>query len=159
MDAALAAAPRDTHRRWSECSTCLRAGVLNVRGQSRDWLRENINSSGGSMKYLVLMVVFMVSACAKQVGPAGEVGPQGVAGTIGAQGVPGTPGTVIHAVTLCPTLGGAYPESYLTIGDDLYAVYSDNNGAHLAQLTPGTYRTTDGRNCIFSVNANNTISY
>lgn len=78
-------------------------------------------------------------------------------GSTGAQGLPGAPGSTITPIPFCPSLPGNYPEYGLLIDGSLFAVYYDSNGAHLAKLVEGSYITTDGRSCSFSVDANNEV--
>ena len=75
-------------------------------------------------------------------GDTGAVGPQGPSGS------PGTNGTVVNIIQLCPGFTPTYPSSFpevaLCIDNQLYGVYSANDG-FLSLLTPGTY-TSDGIN-------------
>jgi hypothetical protein len=75
-------------------------------------------------------------------GATGSQGPQGPSGS------PGTNGTVVNIIQLCPGFTPTYPSSFpevaLCIDNQLYGVYSANDG-FLSLLTPGTY-TSDGIN-------------
>lgn len=94
-------------------------------------------------------------------GLTGETGQPGSVGPAGPQGQPGTVGSNVVPVKLC---GKEYG---LQIGNKLYAVYhqevyaggSGNSGnanskysnTYLAELTNGSYVSTDGSNCSFTV--------
>lgn len=85
-------------------------------------------------------------------------------GSPGADGsdAPPTPYSVVQVVKPCPTIGGSFPEVLLIMQDrSILASASENaNGKNtrLSLLTPGTYSTTDGRSCTFTVGAS-TISW
>lgn len=100
------------------------------------------------MKVLVILGALFMIACR---GPQGDTGQPGIPGT------PGTPGTVIAAEPFCPNIPGVVGyenrESYIRIDSSIYAVYFDKKHTFLALLNPGTYTTTDGRNCVFIVTA------
>lgn len=84
----------------------------------------------------------------------------GSPGTNGTNAPP-TPYSVVQVVKPCPTIGGSFPEVLLVMQDrSILASASANNGkdTRLALLTPGTYSTTDGRSCTFTVGAS-TISW
>lgn len=89
-------------------------------------------------------------------GPAGAVGP------VGPQGPAGTSGGVgnVTPVQLCPGDTGAYKEYGLVVGTNLFAVYHDNAAGNtfLALLAPGSYRTTNGSNCVFTYANNGTTA-
>lgn len=80
----------------------------------------------------------------------GEIGPQGNPGQVGPAGVSGT---TLYPVLPCPSLAGNYPEVFLCIANILYAVYDSGQSGqvHYAQIGPGSYITTDNRQCFFSV--------
>jgi hypothetical protein len=71
-----------------------------------------------------------------------------------ANGVDGLDGSVIEWVDPCPTIVVAYPELLMKVDGVLYAVYASGAKIHLVKLTPGTYATTDGRSCTFTINVN-----
>lgn len=85
----------------------------------------------------------------------------GSPGTNGTNAPP-TPYSVVQVVKPCPTIGGSFPEVLLVMQDrSILASASANangNNTRLALLTPGTYSTTDGRSCTFTVGAS-TISW
>lgn len=81
----------------------------------------------------------------------GPQGPQGVAGPAGpASGFTGT-------VQLCPgapTYPSVFPEVGLCINNELYGVYSINDGV-LVKLPPGRYSSNSlGSRCSFTIYAN-----
>lgn len=99
-------------------------------------------------------------------GDPGEQGPQGVSGPAGADGLPGIPGQTIivqapnpydvtEIVDPCGDSAGIYDEVFLRLSNGLLiASFSDNsNGTNtrFALLTPGSYVTTDGSHCYFTV--------
>lgn len=107
---------------------------------------------------VVLSVLLAIFACKGERGPAGLDGQDG-------QGTPGTPGLdgknspqVIEGVTICPSVPGAFPETILRVDSTLFAVYYQGTSIHLAELVQGTYVTTDGRNVVFTVNADSTLT-
>lgn len=89
-------------------------------------------------------------------GDTGEVGPAGQDGEEGPQGPPGTSGTSITFVTPCadiPTAARSFPEILMCVDSKLYGVYAvaSSGKIHWTYLPPATYRTTDGRNCTFTI--------
>jgi hypothetical protein len=121
-------------------------------------------------------------------GAQGPIGPQGLPGTScmvfplpsgallqctdgslaqvfngldGQPGLAGADGTAIQTILLCPDLPGGYFKEYLLrIDGSLYGVY--NHGAAaigMAKLWPGNWQTTDGRNCVFSIDNAGNVSY
>lgn len=80
-------------------------------------------------------------------GPQGPIGPQGPAGTAGVGNT--------SAIQLCPGDSATYPEYGLVIGNSVYAVYygvvNGSIQAFLAKLSPGSYATTNGPTCNFTV--------
>lgn len=87
-----------------------------------------------------------------ETGPEGEQGPAGDTGAPGPTGQAGTSLT-IQSIIPCPALVGSFPEVLFCINDTLYAVYdgSGKQDVHLTQIIPGSYVTTDGRSCHFTV--------
>jgi hypothetical protein len=58
----------------------------------------------------------------------------------------------IDPIIPCPTVLGSYPEVLLCIANELFAVYDGGpNKDRLVSVPPGSYVTSDGRNCNFSV--------
>lgn len=80
-------------------------------------------------------------------------------GINGADGADGLDGTVITFVDPCPTISHAFPELLALIEGTYYAVYASGAKVHLAKLTPGTYQTTDGRSCVFTINAEGQLQF
>jgi hypothetical protein len=97
-------------------------------------------------------------------GAIGPTGPSGADGAQGAVGATGTPGTKVTAVKLCADSTSAFPEYGVQIGSNLYAVYwgplngDSTSQAFLALLTPGAYESTNGSGCLFTVNADGSIT-
>lgn len=94
----------------------------------------------------------------------GFTGPQGPAGQDGAPGEPGPPGA--DGMPGAPAIGAAlsavinpcgddpnvtYEEVLLKFSDGTILAYFAGSGGFLVALTPGTYVTTDGTNCHFTV--------
>ena len=89
-------------------------------------------------KYVILLV--LLSGCAAKIGPQGGQGLQGTAGTNAPLGMP------IQLCSACkPSYPNTFPESALCIDNNLYGVYSANDG-FLSVLPPGAY-SSDGINC------------
>lgn len=112
------------------------------------------------------------ASCTVQTVLAGGVAPNGGArisctdgsdalilnGTDGIDGsdAPATPYTVVNVIKPCPTVAGPNPEVILVLANrTLLASVSQSAGANtrLALVTPGSYTTTDGRSCAFTVTA------
>lgn len=90
----------------------------------------------------------------------GADGAQGIQGLQGPAGANGTPGSTVTPVKFCNDDPSAYPEYGLYIDGVLFAVYwgdtPGSNGhqeqAFLTKVTPGTYKSTGGNNCTFTIN-------
>lgn len=89
-------------------------------------------------------------------GPMGPQGPQGIAGV---NGTNGSNGTSVVPVKFCNTDNSTYPEYGLMIGTELFAVYwgttpdsPHKEQAFLAKLVPGSYHSTGGNGCNFTIN-------
>lgn len=95
-----------------------------------------------------------------QTGEAGKNGIDGINGINGQDGVDGVDGRDAQAIAvqLCPGDTAAYKEQGFVIDGELYAVYYDKNRSQvfLAKLTTGTYRTTNGSNCLFTYSRSTT---
>lgn len=83
-------------------------------------------------------------------------GAKGNTGNTGATGAAGTPGTVISSVQLCPGTP-SYPSKFIEvafcISDQLYAVYSANDG-FMTLIPSGTYSSNGiGSSCTLTVAA------
>lgn len=94
-------------------------------------------------------------------GNDGANGQDGINGTDGADAPP-TAYTPVALVNPCGDAAGIADEVFIQLANgQLIASYSANaNGLNtrFAVLTPGTYVTTDGDNCQFTVNADGTLS-
>ncbi len=100
------------------------------------------------MRYLILCM--LLASC----GPRGDAGPPGASIT----GPAGRDGDSVASVKLCADDTSTYPEYALRVGNTLYAVYWGTapyapsvNSAFLALLSPGSYRSTGGNGCAFTV--------
>lgn len=87
-------------------------------------------------------------------GAKGNTGSTGATGATGSQGVAGTPGTLISSVQLCPGTP-SYPSKFIEvafcISDQLYAVYSANDG-FMTLIPPGAYSSNGiGSSCSLTV--------
>lgn len=108
------------------------------------------------MKYLIVLML-MLSACKGSSGNDGAQGSPGNPGSAGPQGATGANGATINVVTFCPGTT-SFPTTFLEVGlcinNQIYGVYSANNG-FLALLPPGTYNSNAvGSNCDFTIAAN-----
>lgn len=88
----------------------------------------------------------------------GTNGTNGTDGTNGTNGTNGTDGTIITPVQFCPSsfvpnYPNTFPEVGFCINNQLYGVYSENDG-FMTLLTPGEYES-DGINasCTFTIEA------
>jgi hypothetical protein len=76
---------------------------------------------------------------------------------------PTTPWTQISLLNPCGDAPGIYDEVLVRAQDGtIVASFSDNaNGKNtrFSVLTAGTYQTTDGDNCVFSINSLGNITY
>lgn len=135
-----------------------------------------------STKGLVFGVVLLAaSSCGKTTreyyigerGPTGEVGPAGPTGTAGqdgadgSDGADGTPGAdgqdaVVEVIDPCGDAPGIVDEILIHLSDGrVLRSFSDRaNGKNtrLSILPAGSYVTTDGSNCAFTVSADGTIN-
>jgi len=81
-------------------------------------------------------------------------------GTNGLNGTNGTNGSVITPIELCPNLSGGYFHEYLLkIDGNLFAVYASGSNIGYTKLWPGSWVTTDGRSCHFTVNSNMNVLF
>lgn len=86
-------------------------------------------------------------------------GSSGSDGEKGDRGEVGAPGTQVSVIPLCPEITGSHPEVLLRIDGLLYAFMEDGNQGRLVWVKPGNYVTTDRRNCAFTVDSNNQVTY
>lgn len=93
-------------------------------------------------------------------GTNGTNGSNGLNGTNGTNAPP-TPFTPVALVDPCGDAPGTYDEVFIRLfNGTLVASFSENaNGKNtrFSVLTAGSYMTTDGDNCTFTVDANNNI--
>lgn len=86
----------------------------------------------------------------------------GVDGEDGAD-APQTPYSIVEVIDPCGDASGIYDEIIIRLGtDELVASFSDNaNGKNtrLSLLVPGTYQTTDGSNCVFTVSGDLEVTW
>jgi hypothetical protein len=99
-------------------------------------------------------------------GLQGAQGPQGAVGPAGPQGLPGTNAPTpipIVIINPCGDAPGIYDEVILKLPDGtLLASFSDNASGlntRLSALVPGTFITSDGSTCIFTVHSNGTVTW
>lgn len=124
------------------------------------------------IKQTILIGLAMIAtACAGRQGEQGYQGIQGetgIQGLEGQQGAPGTNGTngangtSVTVVNFCPG-ATSYPNTFLEVGfcinNQLYAVYSENNG-FLVLVPPGAYHSNaHGSTCNFTISANCVVTH
>lgn len=93
-------------------------------------------------------------------GLQGLQGEAGSNGTNGTNGVNGSSGSIVTPVKFCNDDSSTFPEYGLYVDNVLFAVYWGNtpgsNGnqkqAFLTKLIPGSYQSTGGNNCQFTIN-------
>ena len=116
------------------------------------------------------------SSCSVAAVPASNVAPNGgsliqctdgtqslvLNGTNGTNGSNGTPGTLVTPIQFCPgtpSYPSTFPEVGFCINNQIYAVYSANNG-FLTVVEPGTWSSNAiGSSCTFTVSANCQVSH
>lgn len=88
----------------------------------------------------------------------GEAGVDGVNGTNGSNGLAGANGTIVTPVKFCASDSSTYPEYGLMIDGELFAVNwgptpasPHQSQAFLTKLVAGSYMSTGGNNCLFTV--------
>lgn len=113
------------------------------------------------MKYLILLMILVVG-CAKDTGQN-----TGAGGTPGPQGPPGvsaapTAYTPVALLDPCGTNPSIHNEVFIKMSDGtVLASFSDDaagDNTRFSVLTPGTYTTTDGDNCTFTIDAQGNIT-
>lgn len=106
------------------------------------------------MKFILLLAAALVVVL-YSIGCAGPQGAQGLQGPAGANG------TLISINPFCPDIAGVIGyqnrESYVILDSKVYAVYADGTHTFLSLLNPGSYVTTDGRSCHFTVTASGEV--
>lgn len=99
------------------------------------------------MKRLFFIALFAVLTVACGKGPKGEPG-KSIVGPKGENGQDAE----LEVIELCPDLqSNVFHEYLLRINGDLFGVYAEGQKIFMARLSPGSYKTTDGRNCKFTV--------
>jgi hypothetical protein len=124
---------------------------LVTSGTAVDFYKDNDNSLDVSLGDTLSSTLV---SCNGRDGEDGE----SIVGPVGPMGPSGLNGTTFEIVQLCPSLSGSYPEVLFKIGGRLYAHF--DGGANLDRLVllpNGTYSTTDGRNCVFTVSGGNVL--
>lgn len=120
---------------------------------------------------ILIGLIMVATACAGRQGDQGYQGIQGNTGIQGLEGQQGTPGTngtdgtnatPVTVVNFCPGVT-TYPTTFLEVGfcinNQLYAVYSENNG-FLVLVPPGVYRSNaHGNSCNFTVYTNCVVTH
>jgi hypothetical protein len=93
-------------------------------------------------------------------GTNGANGNDGADGQDGEDGQDGTNGTVVTPIELCPSLsGGLFKEHLIRIGNDLFGVYASGQSIGYAKLWPGSWITTDGRSCHFTIHSDLSVTF
>jgi hypothetical protein len=103
-------------------------------------------------------IAFVNNGATGATGATGAAGTNGVDGSTGPQGPTGSPGTVVTPIQFCPNVTANYPTNFpeygLCINNQIYGVYSANDG-FLALLPPGAYSSNAiGNSCNFTITAN-----
>jgi len=71
-----------------------------------------------------------------------------------------TRATVTELINPCGDTPGKVDEILLRLStDDIVVFFQSNDGERLSTLEPGNYRTTDGTNCSFTVNADKSVTW
>lgn len=107
-------------------------------------------------KYSVslILIAFLLAGCGR--------GPQGLPGERGETGPQG-PAAILEVIDPCGDAPGVVDEILLRLADGSvlcsFSANASGQNTRLAILPTGSYVTSDGSNCNFTVNANGTISY
>lgn len=116
---------------------------------------------------LALLFATMIMGCAGRDGEDGLQGAPGINGIDGAPGADGSDGVdaqpdpyaVKEIIDPCGKQA-AYDEVILRLNNGvLLSHYSDGAKQFMVVLSPGSYRTTDGTNCLFHVSATKQVTY
>lgn len=110
-------------------------------------------------------------------GPQGDQGIQGIAGLNGTNGTNGTNGSngtnganapinpydIAGLINPCGDAPGIYDEVFIKLNNGtVIASFSANNAGDLTRFVvvpAGSYITTDGDNCVFTINSSGIITY
>lgn len=109
----------------------------------------------------VLLLLCLLSACGK--GPAGERGQVGAKGDAGAPGADAALSaySIVNVIDVCGDAPGIIDEVLLVLANGQVLVsFSENaNGKNtrFSILPPGTYQTTDGSACVFTLTADGQV--
>ena len=119
-----------------------------------------------ALKYMLFVWLFTTSL-AFLVNCAGKDGKNGADGAPGVNGSPGRDGTspepsaydIAEIIDPCGKQA-AHDEVILRLTNgSLLAHYSDGQKQFFAVIGAGTYQSTDGTRCVFSVDANNVVRW
>lgn len=138
-------------------STILQADILCPTGGTRIQLAQDTNRNGTwDLTDSQQQLANICNGTAGQSGADGQDGEDGADGTDG-QDAPLTPLTPVEIVDPCGDKPGVYDEVFIRFQDGrLIASFSENaNGKNtrFSLITAGSYVTTDGTLCFFSVDA------
>ena len=126
------------------------------------------------MRNLSLLLVLFCVSCGTDLfdGPRGLQGPPGPSGADGAPGAQGpagqdgadapiSPNNIASVIDPCGDAPGIVDEVLLQLASGELLVFFANNVnsdyGRLAIIPPGSYMTTDGQNCYFTVNADHSV--
>lgn len=102
------------------------------------------------MKYALIGLLVLSSCGRGPMGPQGLAGPQGDAGEDGSD-------AILEVIDPCGDAANIVDEILIRLADGrVMCSFSANANGHntrLAILPSGTYMTTDGSNCVFTINA------
>lgn len=112
------------------------------------------------------LIIIFLHGCGKEPaqGPIGYPGAAGPKGDKGDQGEAAevSPYSIVSVLDPCGDAPGVVDEVLLKLsnGQVLVSFSASFNGhnTRLALLPPGTYSTTDGSNCIFTLHSNGTVT-
>lgn len=125
------------------------------------------------MKYLIVLCL-LLAACGKDGkdglngsnGAQGAAGINGVNGTNGADGqdgedAPVNPYDIATIVDPCGDANGVIDEILLRLNNNqiIASFTSSGNNTRFALVPPGTYTTTDGSNCLFTVHSDGNVTW
>lgn len=153
----------------------------SIQGQSGERGDDGLSGSNGVDGYSSLVDLLRsnsldAAVCASQAGVIVSTGldlnrdgvlqnSEVTAGSVVCDGAVGADGNngILSIVTLCPHISRPFPEVVIQLADGrLLASFSANqagNNTRFVILPVGTYGTTDGAACSFTVGADGSISY
>lgn len=113
-------------------------------------------------KYVGFLIgALALSSCGQDAQIAGPAGPSGPPGPAGAPGPAASPNPYDIVETIVPC-GRVYAddEVLLRLADGrLLMSYNYAGKASLTEVSPGRYRTTDRKSCLFTVNSDLTVTW